>query len=161
MTLQPDQLRLAMRLWATGVTVVTAQADGQRHGLTVSSFTSVSVDPPLVLVSIANASRTGELIRQSGHFGVTVLAEDRDEISNIFAGRIPENADRFAGLETDSLTSGAPFLAGGLVWLDCRVKTTIPAGMSTIYLAEVIDEKHAASGQPLLYFNRDYQEICS
>ncbi|MRR38885.1 flavin reductase [bacterium] len=161
MTLKTDQLRPAMRLWATGVTVVTAQAEGQHHGLTVSSFTSVSVDPPLVLVSIANASRTGELIRQSGYYGVTILAEDQEEISNIFAGRVPESADRFTGLGIGTLVSGAPFLVGGLVWLDCRLITTIPAGMSTIYLAEVIAEQHADGGQPLIYFNRDYQDLCS
>lgn len=161
MTLQTNQLRQAMRLWATGVTVVTAQAEGQRHGLTVSSFTSVSVDPPLVLVSIANASRTAELIRQSGHFGVTILAEGQEEISNIFAGRVPESADRFAGLETGTLVSGALFLVGGLVWLDCRLKTTLPAGMSTIYMGEVIAEQHVDAGQPLLYFDRDYQDLCS
>ncbi len=161
MTLQTDQLRLAMRLWATGVTVVTARFGNERRGLTVSSFTSVSIDPPLVLVSIANASGTGELIRQSRHFGVTILAEGQDALSNIFAGRVPESADRFADLETGVLTSGAPFLSGGLVWLDCRVKTAIPAGMSTVYLAEVIDEKHTEGGQPLLYFHRAYQEMCS
>jgi flavin reductase (DIM6/NTAB) family NADH-FMN oxidoreductase RutF len=160
MTLDPEQLRRTMRLWATGVTVVTAQADEQRHGLTVSSFTSVSLNPPLVLVSIANASRTGELIRRSGHFGVTILSESQQELSDIFAGRVAETADRFAGLETGTLVSGAPFFVGGLAWLDCCLKSTIPVGMSTVYLGEVLAVKNADSGQPLLYFDRVYQDLC-
>jgi flavin reductase (DIM6/NTAB) family NADH-FMN oxidoreductase RutF len=158
--MQPEQLRRAMRLWATGVTIVTAKADGQQHGLTVSSFTSVSIDPPLVLVSIASTSRTGELIRQCGYFGVTILSEGQQDISDTFAGRVPENADRFAGLKTGTLISGAPFLTDSLAWLDCHLKTTLAVGMSMIYIGEVIAVQNADSGQPLIYFNRDYQDLC-
>jgi flavin reductase (DIM6/NTAB) family NADH-FMN oxidoreductase RutF len=160
MTLEPEQLRHAMRQWASGVTIVTAQADGRRHGMTVSSFTSVSLDPALVLVSLANTTLTGDLVRRSGNFGVTLLAEGQQELANTFAGRLPDPADRFAGIETETLESGVPFLKGGLVYLDCRVIQIIPAGTTTLYIGEVTALREQGDANPLIYFNRDYQELC-
>lgn len=149
-----------MRRWTSGVTVVAARAGGLIHGMTASSFTSVSLDPPLVLVALANTSRTGEMIRRAGHFGVTILADTQQELSEIFAGRVPDSGDRFAGIETETLQSGVPFIAGGLACLDCRLVQAIPAGSTTIYLGEVMAVSTRRDGSPLVYFNRDYQELC-
>ena len=160
MSLNADTLRLTMRQWATGVTIVTARLGEQRHGMTVSSFTSVSLEPPLVLVSLANNARTAELIRRAGSFGVTILAEDQQETSNTFAGRVPDSEDRFAGIETDVLRSGAPFIRGGLAYLDCRLIGEHAAGTSTLFIGEVIDAQANEGQKPLLYFNRDYQDLC-
>jgi len=160
MTIEAEALRQAMRLWTSGVTIVTAQADGQRHGMTVSAFASVSLDPPLVLVSLANTARTGGLVRRSGFFGVTVLKEDQQEVSEIFAGRVPDSADRFAGVRTETLQSGVPFIQGGLATLDCQLVAAHPAGTSTVFIGEVIAAKSEAGGSPLVYFNRDYQDLC-
>jgi flavin reductase (DIM6/NTAB) family NADH-FMN oxidoreductase RutF len=160
MTVRPEQLRSVMRRWTSGVTIITARADGLIHGMTASSFASVSLDPPLVLAALANTTRTGEMIRRGGHFGVTILADTQQELSEIFAGRVPDSGDRFAGVKTETLESGVPFIAGGLAWLDCRLVQTIPAGSTTIYLGEVTAVSEKGDNEPLVYFNRDYQELC-
>ena len=82
MTVESDLLRQAMRFWATGVTIVTAAHAGIQHGMTVSSFTSISITPPQVLVSVAHNTRTHDLIKHSQHFGVTILDESQMEISD-------------------------------------------------------------------------------
>jgi flavin reductase (DIM6/NTAB) family NADH-FMN oxidoreductase RutF len=160
MSLNADTLRRTMRQWATGVTIVTARLGDQRHGMTVSSFTSVSLDPPLVLISLAENARTAELIRRAKSFGVTILAEDQQEIANTFAGRVPDSEDRFTGIETDALQSGAPFARGGLAFLDCRLVAEYPAGTSNLFIGEVVDAQANAGKKPLLYFNRDYKDLC-
>ncbi|NOY99350.1 MAG: flavin reductase family protein [Chloroflexi bacterium] len=161
MTLNPETLRTAMRNWASGVTVVTVAHDGVRHGMTVSSFTSLSVEPPLVSVSLYSASRTHDLVSAAGHFGVTILAAEQRELSDRFAGRIPDTDDRLAGLDVETLVSGAPFIVGGLAWLDCRVAQTIPTGTNTLFIGEVLDVRSREDGQPLLYFNRGYRYLTS
>lgn len=159
MPLNVDELRRAMRAWASGVTVVTAAHDGVRHGMTVSSFTSVSLDPPLVLVSLQTATRTHALVERSGHFGVTILSAAQAGLSDRFAGRVPDAEDRLAGLETETLVSGAPLLAGGLAQLDCRVRQAIPAGGNTLFLGEVLGLRVGETRRPLVYFDRGYREL--
>lgn len=148
-----------MRMWSTGVTVVTVQHNNRRHGMTVSSFTSLSLDPPLVLVSLEQITKTHRLVQQAGHFGVTILEENQKQISDRFAGRISEYRDRFDGLETFAMVSGAPMLAQGLAWLDCQVVVTYQAGNHTVFIGEVLAVKSRDTGQPLLYYNRDYRRL--
>ncbi|GAB4530532.1 MAG: flavin reductase family protein [Anaerolineales bacterium] len=152
-----DDLRNAMRQWATGVTVVTAAWDGRIHGMTVTSFTSLALTPPLVLVALWRASRTHALVQAAGHFGVTILAHDQREISDRFAGRISDDADRFNGLAVAHLESGAPLLVGGLAWFDCRVQQTYAAGTHDVFIAEVLAARTFAGKTPLMYFDRDYR----
>ena len=114
MPLESELLRQAMRFWATGVTIVTAAHEGIQHGMTVSSFTSVSLDPPQVLISLAQNTRTHDLITHSRNFGITILDSSQQEISDRFAGRVPDDLDRLNGLETITLVSGAPLLKQGL-----------------------------------------------
>jgi flavin reductase (DIM6/NTAB) family NADH-FMN oxidoreductase RutF len=160
MTVDPDILREAMRRWATGVTIVSAQHNGQRHGMTVSSFTSVSLSPPLVLVSLEQSTRTHQLLLASGSFGVTILDTSQQEISDQFAGRQTEDVDRFAGLDTHTLVSGAPILDQYLTSLDCRVVSKISMGTHTIFIGEVIAlEVNNDQPDPLIYFNRDYRQL--
>lgn len=159
-----DDLREAMRFWATGVTVVTSAADGARHGMTVSSFTSLSLAPPLVMVSLEKTTRTHELVMASNAFGVTVLTQAQRDISNRFAGRETEEGDRFEGLATFELTSGSPFLAGGQAFFDCRVAVCHDAGTHTVVIGEVVAVRvgEGAEGEPpLLYYNRDYRKLDS
>lgn len=160
MTVNADELRSAMRHWATGVTVVAVDYNGTRHGMTVSSFTSVSLDPPLVLVSLERGARTHALLEQAGYFGVTVLCSDQDQVSERFAGGVPDGHDRFAGLPTFTLVSGAPLLADGLSYFDCRVVSTYEAGTHTVFIGEVLAVKETPSGSPLLRYNRKYMEPC-
>lgn len=161
MDFTPEDLRRAMRTWTTGITVVTAAFDGQRHGMTVSSFTSVSIEPPLVLVSLQTISRTHDLILRAQTFGVTILSAGQREISERFAGLIPDAQDRFADLETDSLVSAVPVLRGGLAQMECRVVQTYPAGTNTLFIGEVAAVQATEGGRPLVYFNRDYNRLSS
>ena len=159
MTIQSEDLRKAMRNWATGITIVTVEHEGVQHGMTVSSFTSISLEPPLLSVSLYKSSRTHELVSTAEHFGVTILAADQEEISNRFAGRIPDTEDRFEGLEVETLLSGAPFITGGLSFFDCRVTQSIPLGTNTLFIAEILDARSLDDGNPLLYFNQKYQKL--
>jgi flavin reductase (DIM6/NTAB) family NADH-FMN oxidoreductase RutF len=156
----PDMLRISMRQWTTGVTIVSSRWKEEQHGMTVSSFTSISLDPPLVAVSLAKKARTHRLVVTSNIFGVTILSESQQELSEKFAGRIGENADRFAGLEPFYLITGAPFLPGGLVWLDCQVESRLDTGSNTVFLGKVLAVRHGEGGAPLLYYDRNYQKIC-
>lgn len=148
-----------MRNWASGVTVVTSQIKDIRHGMTVSSFTSVALEPPLVLVALAKNTRTAHIVQESGIFAVTILAQGQEEISDRFAGRLPDDADRFVGLETATLVTGAPLLVGGLAWFDCHVTQVIYGGTHLIFVGEVAAVQ-SFSGEPLVYHNRAYRKIC-
>jgi len=159
MTLAPENLRAAMRAWTAGVTVVTAKHAGQTHGMTVNSFTSISLEPPMITISIQSGSRTHELIQASRAFGLTILSSEQSKISDIFAGRNAELLDRFAALETETLVTGSPLIVGGLSWMDCRLVQTIEAGMNTLLIAEVIAARGSGSGKPLIYHNREYWEL--
>jgi flavin reductase (DIM6/NTAB) family NADH-FMN oxidoreductase RutF len=154
----PEEFRRAMRHWATGVTVVSAAEQGELHGMTVNSFTSLSLHPPLVLVSLEQGTRTHEMIHRVGTFGITILSRLQQEISDRFAGRLPDTEDRFAGLETFTIVSGAPFLVGGLSFIDCRVIHSHLAGTHTVFFGDVLAVR-IASGDPLLYYNQDYRSI--
>jgi flavin reductase (DIM6/NTAB) family NADH-FMN oxidoreductase RutF len=159
MSIDPETLRFAMRQWATGVTVVTAAHQGLRHGMTVSSFTSVSLNPPLVLVSLERGRKTHHLVDASGRYGVSILANGNQEISDRFAGRNTELDDRFAGLESFYLVSDIPLLAGCMAAFDCRVVTSYDAGTHTIFIGEVLGVMHNQSGDPLVYFDQEYHQL--
>lgn len=159
MTLDAEKLRAAMRAWSAGVTVVTATHNGQTHGMTVNSFTSISLDPALITISLKSGSRTQELVSESRAFGLTMLSSTQSDISDIFAGRFPEAQDRFSGLQTDTLITGSPLIIGGLSWLDCRVVETFDAGMNTLFIAEVVAARDLSEGQPLVYHNRKYWQL--
>jgi flavin reductase (DIM6/NTAB) family NADH-FMN oxidoreductase RutF len=151
-----EAFREACAKFATGVAVATVRAsDGTPHGLTVSSFTAVSIDPPLILVCIDYACTFIEHFRASTHFGVNVLAESQRALSVIFAEK-PEG--RFAGVEWYSSESGVPFLRNCLTNIECRVSSIVEAGDHAIFLAQVV-EAESRDGIPLLYFNRDYRSL--
>ncbi len=121
MAFDAEHLRAAMRAWISGVTIVTAAYNGEQHGMTVSSFTSISLDPPLIVISLQTVSRTYELVSRAQAFGVTILAADQQALAERFAGRPAETEDRLEGLQTEIFVTGAPFIKGGLAYLDCRV----------------------------------------
>jgi flavin reductase (DIM6/NTAB) family NADH-FMN oxidoreductase RutF len=152
-------MREAMRQWATGVAVVSSLHDGVQHGMTVSSFTSISLEPPLVLVSLSKEARTHDLVQRSGVFGVTLLHQSQQWISDRFAGRTSEDQDRFNGLETFALHTGAPFLQGGLSFLDCQVIASQDVGDHTLFIGQVVSLQSGPEGAPLIYYNRGYRRL--
>lgn len=127
--------------------------------MTVSSFTSIALEPPVIIISLQTDSRTHNLIAQSNTFAVTILAHNQEEVSDRFAGRMPELADRFEGIETETLVTGAPFVKGGLAYLDCRVWQAIAVGANTLYLAEVVAARGNGAGKALVYHDRKYQTL--
>lgn len=154
-----DFLRKVMRHWTTGVAVVSSAWDGQWHGLTANSLTSVSLEPPLVTVTLARSSRTHALVEQSQVFGVSILAADQDEVAARFAGH-GEWDDRFSGLEVFTLETGVPLLVGGLAHLDCRVEFHYPMPGSTLFLGRAVAFRLMGDGQPLVYHQRKYYRGC-
>jgi flavin reductase (DIM6/NTAB) family NADH-FMN oxidoreductase RutF len=170
MPVDPEILRAVMRHWPTGVTIMTTRDGAVVHGMTVNSFTSVSLDPPLVLVCIEQNVRTHALAQRSGIFALTILRVGQERISDRFAGRETENANRFEGLETLTAITGAPILAENIGYLDCVINARYPAGNHTIFVADVVaahpgpldpaaTPEHDTAA-PLLYFNRDYHKLC-
>ena len=159
MTLDAEKLRQLMRAWTSGVTIVTAAHDGEMHGMTVSSFTSVSLDPPMIAISLHTDSRTCRLVQRSGALAVSILSDEQHEISDLFAGRLPELGERLAGVELETLVTGAPVLKRALARMDCRVVQTTPAGMNTLVLAEVVAVSGDGQGEPLVYHNRGYWKL--
>lgn len=127
--------------------------------MTVSSFTSIALEPPLIIISLQTDSRTHELVTQSNAFAVTIMADDQQEISDRFAGRMLDTGDRLAGFETETLVTGAPFIKGGLAYLDCRVSQTIEVGTNTLFLGEVVSARGNGEGNPLVYHNQNYRKL--
>lgn len=159
MSVDAETLRHAMRQWASGVSIVTASHAEHQHGMTVNSFISVSLNPPRVLVSLERGRHTHELVERSGYFGVSILSDQHQEISERFAGRASETGDRFAGLETFRLVSDTPLLSEALVAFDCRVVEAHPVGTHTLFIGEVMAVQNQEGGSPLLYFNQAYHKV--
>ena len=154
-----ESLREVMRGWPTGVAVVTSAFEGHAHGMTINSLTSVSLEPPVVTVSLANLSRTYQIVMERKAFAVTFLDVTQQHIADIFAGKVPEEEDRFEGLETFTLTSGIPLLKAGRAHLDCVVLQSVPLANSTIFIGEVKAAQGDLSRPPLAYLNRRYRQV--
>jgi flavin reductase (DIM6/NTAB) family NADH-FMN oxidoreductase RutF len=154
-----EDLRLTMRHWASGVSIVSSRYEGVMHGMTVNSLASVSLEPPVVLVTLQHATRTYRLVSQSGIAAITILSEEQAELSDRFAGKVPEHEDRFAGVETFTWQTGAPLIVGGLAFLDCKVRTAYPLEQSTLFLLEVVASRPAENDHPLIYFDRIYHRL--
>src|SRR5579859_7968202 len=160
MAVESSVLRATMRQWATGVTVVTTALGDARGGMTVSSFTSVSLEPPTVLVCLNKNSYCHDLVKQSGVYAVSMLAEGQDALSNRFAGLDAAfNEDRFVGLDITTAETGCPLLPGAIAHLDCRVYSTHETLTHTIFIAEVVFAEVDEQKQPLVYVNRAYRTL--
>ena len=159
MTLDSETLRRAMRAWTTGVAIVTAVHEGQRYGMTVNSFTSISLEPPLISVTLKRMSHTHELVEKSGEFALTILSADQGALSDRFAGKISDITDRFEGVETETLLINAPLIKGGTAYFNCRVANALPVGENTLFIAEVIAAREEGKGDPLVYHNRVFWKL--
>ena len=158
MNITADDLKEVMRNWTSGVAIISSEYQGIYQGMTVNSFTSVSVQPPMVVVTLANNTRTCNLVKTSRVFGLTILSSSQKNVSDRFAGKVGEYENRFAGLTTFHLSSLCPLISDGLAWLDCVIFNEIDLGNSTLFIAEVIATM-IGEGDPLLYHNRDYYRL--
>lgn len=160
MPLDGQQLRQVMRRWATGVTVVTTRDNGHLHGITVNSFTSLSLEPTLCLICIDKRARAHDAIHSAGGFVVNLLAAGQEDLSNRFSGRRPDLADPFEGLQPASAPSGAPVFTDVLGFLDCSLHAEIPGGDHTIYVGKVEHAfADAADRPPLVFFGGRYRTL--
>ena len=154
MTITTEDFKRALSRRASGVAIVTAKHGDHIHGMTVSAFTEVSLDPPLVLVCADKACNTLPVIRAGGVFAINVLAHDQHALSNRFASKKDED-QRFSGLEFDVGRTGAPLLRGVAVNIDCRVVAEHDAGDHVLFIGEV-QEVRSFDHDPLLYFRGAY-----
>lgn len=159
MSLDPEKLRHAMRAWTTGVAIVTSIYEGQQYGMTVNSFTSISLEPPLISVTLKQLTHTHDLVVKSGMFSVTILTAAQKELSDRFAGKMPGILDRFAGLQTETVSLDAPVFKDGMAYFDCRVVSSMPVGENTLFVADVLDARGEGKGEPLVYHNREYWKL--
>jgi len=153
----PQEFRAALGRFATGVTVITVPTgDGGVHGMTANAFCSVSLRPPLVLVCVDHLAETYLHLRERCCFGVSILNEDQEALSEFFADpeRNPDAAYRL-GISYQQMKSGMPVLADALAKLDCSVVNAHPAGDHTIFVGQV-NEVYLQEGKPLLYFRGRY-----
>ena len=155
--IDPQQFRSVLAQWTSGVAIVTSQHEGRVQGMTVSAFSSVSLEPPLVLVCADKSSNTNEIIQTSKVLGVSVLAEDQQDLSRRFSSKKDEER-RFEGLACSPGSTGCPRIPGALAWLDCRVVQAVEAGDHVVYIAEV-DSAQVSDGRPLLYFRSHYVKL--
>jgi len=157
MAIDPQTFKQAMTQWASGVTVITTRLpDGTLKGMTASSFTSVSMDPYLILICVAKKLYTHEVLIQSDVFAVNILNNTQTEIAQIFAGMRAEIEDRFAHVGYTTTNLGSPILPNVSAWLDCKKYQTIDSGDHTIFIGEVISAYGASDKAPLVYFNRQW-----
>jgi flavin reductase (DIM6/NTAB) family NADH-FMN oxidoreductase RutF len=161
MPISSESFRDVLRHFPAGVTVVTIKSPASEvvHGLTVSSFASVSPEPPLILVSIDHRATAYSLLEAAGAtFAVNILAHDQMEVSNRFAWLKDE--DRFSEGDWTTAATGAPILTDALAWLDCTIYSRFAAGTHTIYIGEVqASGVPRADVKPLIYWNRGYRQL--
>lgn len=152
-TIDAALFRAALGHFATGVTVITTVHDGEPWGLAVNSFTSVSLDPPLVAFCAAHSSTTWPHIQASGRYCVNVLAEDQESVCRVFAAK---GADKFRDIDWTPSPAGSPVIDDALTWLDCSIEVEHEAGDHAIVVGRVHDLGMAEGGRPLLFFRGGY-----
>ncbi|MGI0079352.1 MAG: flavin reductase family protein [Nitrososphaerales archaeon] len=152
-------LRTVMRYFASAVTVVTSALDtGELFGLTVTAFSSVSLNPPLVLICVRNESTAKDLFIRSKRYCVNILSEGQRDISEKFS--LMGEAGRFLNLDFYTGKGGSPILRGCVAYIDCKIVEVIPGGDHTIFLGEAIDVSHEKR-RPLLYLDKKYVRLDS
>jgi flavin reductase (DIM6/NTAB) family NADH-FMN oxidoreductase RutF len=156
MALTPTEFRTALRSFAAGVTVVTTRdREGRPSGLTASAFTSVSLDPPLVLVCVDHSATAHPDIRALGWFAVNVLRREQEALSRQFA---VSGGDKFRGVACHEGRAGLPLLDGALATLECRIVEAHEAGDHTIFIGQV-ESASVTGGRPLVYFHGGYHSL--
>ena len=154
--IDPDSFRSVLGRFASSVTIVTARDDaGVDHGMTVSAFCSLSLDPPLVLLCVDHAASMYELLLTHPRFGISILSSNQEAYSRRFAD---PDSDRFDGIAYSRGESGVVLLEESLAHLECRVTEHYEGGDHTIFIAEV-EHAEPRDGRPLLYYRGGYAQL--
>lgn len=155
MAIEQDTFRRVLGHFASGVTVVTVAHENTLHGITVSSFASLSLHPPLVLICIDKLVGSHATLQAAGHFAVNILAEDGEDLSRHFASREP---DKFKGIAYQPGSNGDPLLDKALATIECRITQQADGGDHTIFMGEVLAAA-TKPGKPLIYYRSGYHEL--
>jgi flavin reductase (DIM6/NTAB) family NADH-FMN oxidoreductase RutF len=156
MSIDPDLFRAVLGRFASGITIITVRdGDGRDHGMTVSAFASLSLDPPLVMVSIGNDATMAPVMAMATSFTVNILSDQQEALSRRFAGKLD---DRFADVPSARSRHGDVVLDDVLASLECRIAARHPAGDHVIVIGEV-EAGHARDARPLLYYRGGYAQL--
>ena len=151
-----DQFRKACAHFATGVAILTTRsAEGEPHGLTINSFTSLSLEPPLVMAAVAHSSAQLQAFETSSSFAINILSEEQQDLSRRFA-KVPE--ERFNGIAWRVGASGAPLIDRTITSIECRTVHRIDVGDHRVLIGEAV-AAHVSDGRPLLFFRSSYASI--
>lgn len=158
MSVDANEFKGALKLWASGVTVVTAQSEAQGlKGMTATSFSSVSLDPPQVLVCLNQNTDTGAVVLEQKQFAINILGSEQQDVSNQFAGGSSQE-ERFANVAWEAGENGVPLLTDALASLECKVVDQVLAGTHWVVIGEV-QKVVCRSGEPLLYYSGAYRQL--
>ena len=155
MPIDEAQFKAAMSHFASGVTVVTTEHEGKPYGMTVASFASLSLRPPLVVVCIEKSVKSHDAIAAAGKFGVSILGADQADVSNRFASKVE---DKFEGMSVTQGELGVPLVDNAICALECRVHDQLPGGDHTIFVGEVTSAS-MRDAAPLVYFRSGYRAL--
>jgi flavin reductase len=153
-----EQLRSLLRGFPAGVAVLTVDAEGERLGLTVGSLVSLSLEPPLVGVSVSREAAMHELLRNAGSFGLSLLAGDQDAVAQHFARGVPPLA-HWHGIEWRAGTTGAPLLERALGWVEARLVDEHRTGDHTLFVGGVVAVERGRSGPALVHVGQGYAAL--
>jgi flavin reductase (DIM6/NTAB) family NADH-FMN oxidoreductase RutF len=155
-----SDLRKALGTFATGVTVVTTQGETHPYGMTANAFSSVSLDPPLVLVCVMSSAAGSEHICRNGVFSVNILAADQEPLSRYFASKNrPRGRDAFSEVSHRTSVSGSPIIDDVAGYLDCRLQAVHEAGDHQIFIGEVLELYFAPASEPLIFHAGRYRWV--
>jgi flavin reductase (DIM6/NTAB) family NADH-FMN oxidoreductase RutF len=154
--LNPMQLRQAFACFPSGVTAICAMVGSRPLGMAASSFTSVSLDPPLVSVCVAHSSTTWPRLQLAPSVGVSVLADNHDRVCCALSSK---RGDRFADVRWEASTDGAVFVSGAALWLACRIEQEITAGDHEIIVLRVFSLRVYPGVAPLVFHDRQFREL--
>jgi flavin reductase len=154
-TIDDHQFRSIMRSMVAGVTLITTSHEGRVHGMTATAFSSVSADPPTILIVLNRSTRTHPLVSASKHFVVTLLAEDQIELSKRFSGKLD---NQFDGISYTLNEHGVPVIDGAVASMECATITEMNVGTHTIFIARVLKGNRSQTS-PLVYHDGSYKVV--
>lgn len=157
MSVDASQFKSGLKLWASGVSVVTTSLQQHNKGMTVTAFSSVSLDPPQILVCLNQGSDTGSAIMESRFFAVNILSAEQENVSNLFAGAT-NHEQRFASVPWQAGKTKVPVLTEALANLECKVVQQIQAGSHWVVIGEV-ENVICREGSPLMYYHGGYRQL--
>lgn len=155
----PAEYVNAIAQHVSSVCVITTELNGERFGLTATAVSSVSADPPRVLVCVNRSGLTHDKLIESGHFCVNVLTEEQDAVAMVFAGMGGRDVDRFETGEWIKLRTGSPALVDAAAVFDCRICETMDQSSHTVLFGEVVDTRHRVGQDALLYGGRRFRQL--